>query len=83
MEILLTSIMEQQGQSLKETHFEAIDKYNETVEKLSDQIETYIIKDTLINDIISTEIRYFFEGTKTSEEVSDILQNKVNLYLNE
>lgn len=83
METRLTSMMEQQGQSLNEAQLEAIAGYNEAVEQLSDLINAYILEDTVINDMISAEVQFFFDGSKTAEEVANALQNKVSLYLNE
>lgn len=83
MEIMLTSMMRQQGQSLSEAQLEASAKYNEAAEKLSDQIDAYVIRDTAVNDMIAAEVQYFFEGNKTASEVASTLQNKVTLYLNE
>ena len=83
METMLTSMMEQQGQSLNEAHLEAIAKYNEAVNQLSGQIGAYVIKDIVINDMIAAEVAYFFDGFKSAAEVANTLQNKVTLYLNE
>jgi multiple sugar transport system substrate-binding protein len=83
MVTMLTSMLGQQGQSLNEAQLEAIAKYNEAVEQLSDQINSYRIEDIIVNDMIAAEVSYFFDGTKTAEEVADVLQNKVDLYLNE
>jgi len=83
MELMLTSLMEQQGQSLSEAQLAAIARYNEAVKQLSGQINTYIFEDTIINDMVVAEVQYFFEGTKTAGEAADILQSKVDLYLNE
>ena len=62
---------------------EALTGYNAAVERLSNQINAYIFKDTIVNDMISSEVQYFFEGSKSAEEVANVLQNRVNLYLNE
>jgi len=62
---------------------ETVRKYNEATEKFSDQINTFEIKDAIIDDMIATEADYFFEGAKTAEEVAATLQSKVELYLNE
>lgn len=83
MELMLTGMMAQQGQSLSEAHLEALAKYNEAVERFSDQIDAYFIRDTIIDDMIATEVQYFFEGAKTAAEVAQVLQNKADLYLNE
>jgi len=86
MEATLTSRMGeagQQGQPLNEAQTEAIAKYNEAVKQLSGQINAYVFEDTIINDMISAEVAYFFDGTKTAGEVAGVLQNKVGLYLSE
>ena len=57
--------------------------YNETIELFSDQINTFEIKDTIIDDLILAEADYFFEGVKTAEEVAAALQSRVGLYLSE
>jgi hypothetical protein len=83
MENMLTSMLAQQGQSLNEAQLEAIAKYNEAVKQLSGQIDAYVMRDTVVDDMIAAEVEYFFEGSKTAAEVADVLQNKVDLYLNE
>jgi multiple sugar transport system substrate-binding protein len=71
------------GKELDEDQKVMLSQYTEAVEQLSDQINCYRIEDTIINDMIASEVSYFFDDTKTAEEVADILQNKVDLYLNE
>lgn len=83
METMLTSMMGERGKSLSEAQLEAIMKYNEAVKQLSRQINAYIFEDTIINDMISAEVQYFFDGSKTADEVAKMLQNKVGLYLSE
>jgi multiple sugar transport system substrate-binding protein len=70
-------------QELDENQREVLEKYKAAVETLSDQINRYVIEDTVINDMIALEAEYFFGGTKTAAESAAALQNKVNLYLNE
>jgi hypothetical protein len=53
------------------------------VERLSDQINTYVFQDTTISDMIASDVRYFFSGSQTAGEVAAALQNKADLYLNE
>jgi ABC-type glycerol-3-phosphate transport system substrate-binding protein len=60
-----------------------IDYFYETTEQFSDQINTFEIKDTTVDDMIAAEVVYFFEGTKSAEDVARALQSKVELYLNE
>jgi multiple sugar transport system substrate-binding protein len=71
------------GKELDEDQKEMLSQYTEAVEQLSDQINSYRIEDIIVNDMIAAEVSYFFDGTKTAEEVADVLQNKVDLYLNE
>lgn len=86
-ETVMTGMSGKQGQEMsedqKKTIVEALGGYNETVEKLSDQINSFVFTDSVVNDMISSEVRYFFEGNKTAEEVANVLQSKVDLYLNE
>ena len=69
--------------SLSDIDPEILKQYNDAVESFSNQINTFEIKDTIIEDMIQAEVAYFFEGEKTAEEVASTLQNKVELYLNE
>lgn len=82
-EAVLGGFAGQKGEPLDEKLSDALAKYNETIERLSDQINTYVFEDTIVNDMIAAEVQYFFDGTKTAAEVADVLQNKVDLYLNE
>ncbi|MGL5435732.1 MAG: ABC transporter substrate-binding protein [Lachnospiraceae bacterium] len=72
-----------EGGKLDEVQQKALKDYLAVTEDMADQISSYTIQDTVIEDMVKQEIVYFFEGTKTAEEVSDVLQNKVDLYLNE
>lgn len=58
-------------------------EYSETLNGFADQLNTYLIQDSVINEMINGEVRQFFDGRKTSEEVAETLQSKVELYLNE
>jgi hypothetical protein len=71
------------GQALSAGQRELLEKYRTTVEELSDQISCYVQRDRLIDDMIAQEVRYFFDRSRTAEEVAVVLHNKVNLYLNE
>jgi ABC-type glycerol-3-phosphate transport system substrate-binding protein len=68
---------------LDEVQQQALDQFKEATEGLSDQISTYLIRDIVIDDMINTEVQYFFDGVKSAEDVAAALQNKVSLYLNE
>lgn len=82
-QVLSGALMGRQGQPLDKAQQEALGKYSEAVERLSDQINAYVFEDTVVNDMIAAEVAYFFEGTKTAGQVASVLQNKVELYLNE
>jgi ABC-type glycerol-3-phosphate transport system substrate-binding protein len=71
------------GQPLNASQQAALNNYNAAMEALSDQINTYTIQDTTVNDMISAEVQYFFSGSRTAGEVASVLQNKTDLYLNE
>lgn len=71
------------GEAIAEIDPEVYRKYNEAVEQFSNLINTYDIKDSIIDDMIAAEADYFFNGEKTAEEVARTLQSKVELYLNE
>ncbi|MCL1975812.1 MAG: extracellular solute-binding protein [Firmicutes bacterium] len=78
--------MERQSMELPELDEqmrEALTQWQETTEQLSTQINTYTIHDSVIDDMINTEVQYFFDGVKTAQEVATTLQSKVELYLNE
>ncbi|MDR0669698.1 MAG: extracellular solute-binding protein [Treponema sp.] len=66
-----------------ETWRELLEQYRDTVEELSDQITCYVPGDTMIDDMIAAELPYFFDRSRTAEEVAAVLHNKVTLYLNE
>ena len=73
----------QQGQPLDDNQKADLEEYIKAVEKLSDLISCYNWNDTIIDDMISAEVKYFFDGTKTAADVAAALQNKVELYLSE
>jgi len=62
---------------------QAMEKYRAAVEKLSDSINTFVVQDTSLNDMIASEVFYYFGGSRTAEEVARVLQNKADLYLSE
>jgi len=61
----------------------AYNEYRRIIEVLSDMINTYVYMDTNVNDMIAQEVQYFFDGSRTAEEVARLLQNKADLYLSE
>lgn len=62
---------------------DVLDNYKNAVEQLSGLINTYNVRDSIVDDMISSETRYFFSGEKSADEVAQVLQSKVDLYLNE
>ena len=77
------AFMGQPGQPLDDNQKLALTEYTKTVEALSDLISCYNWNDTVVDDMISSEVKYFFDGSKTADEVAATLQNKVELYLSE
>ena len=72
-----------EGNELDESQKQALNGYLNGVEALSDQINGYTFWDTTIQDMVIKEMEYFFDGTKSADQVCQVLQNKVELYLNE
>lgn len=70
-------------EELNNRQLQAMENYTSALESLSGLIDTYIIQDTNINDMIMQETQYFLTGTRTAEEVTKALQNKADLYLSE
>ena len=62
---------------------QAFEAYKAAVERLSDNINCYVVQDTSLNDMIISEAQYFFGGARNADEVARILQNKADLYLSE
>ena len=71
------------SRTLNEQQRQALDAYKAAVEKLSDSINTYTVQDTSISDMILAEAQYFFNGTRSADEVARVLQSKAGLYLSE
>lgn len=61
----------------------AMHSYLEAHRQMADQINTFPFRDTVIDDMITTEVALFFDGTKSAEEVATSLQSRVGLYLSE
>ena len=58
----------------------------EEVKKFSDfvlSINLLYSGNSEVSDIISEECSAFFSGQKTAEEVAEIIQNRVSVYINE
>jgi multiple sugar transport system substrate-binding protein len=62
---------------------QSLENYKAAVERLSDNINSFVVQDTSVNDMIASEVQYYFDGSRTAQEVARVLQNKVDLYLNE
>ena len=71
------------GKELDESGKAIFDSYVASIERYTSLLNTFLMKDATIDNIVNTEVRNYFEGTKSAEEVAEILQNKVSLYLNE
>lgn len=62
---------------------QALGNYMETVDKFTKLLNKYDIHDEKIDNMVITEVKNFFTGEKTADEVAKVLQSKVELYLNE
>ena len=68
---------------LDEEDLAILEKWVNATEELSAQINTYIYRDSTVDDMIRAEVALFFDGTKSAHEVAAALQSKASLYLNE
>ena len=68
---------------LNDQQRQALTQYKAAVEKISDSINCFVPEDTSLNDMIASEVQYYFSGSKNADEVARVLQNKADLYLNE
>ncbi len=59
------------------------DESIEKVDKLLHSVNKSVLVDLNISRIINEEVNSFFSGDKTAEEVADLIQNRVNTYINE
>jgi multiple sugar transport system substrate-binding protein len=82
-ELLFSGAFMGRGEPLDANQRAALEKYIAAVETLSDRINSFTVRDTLIDDTINAEAQYFFNGSRTAAEVARVLQGKVDLYLNE
>ncbi|MDR0313641.1 MAG: extracellular solute-binding protein [Treponema sp.] len=71
------------GQAPNEQQLQALEKYKAVVEMLSDSINTFVVQDSSLNDMIRPELQYFFAGTRSADEAARVLQNRADLYLSE
>lgn len=69
--------------TLTEAQQAALDTYVDATEKFSDMLNVCPIEDVTINSIIHAEVKAFFEGQSTAEDVASAIQSKVDMYLNE
>ena len=74
---------ENAGEELDADRQAALEKYLETVEKYSSMLNTHILEDSVVTDMVFTEVSSFFDGSKSAEDVAKTLQSKISLYLNE
>jgi len=83
LELSFSGMFRNSNGVLSEQQRRGLEDYKTAVETLSDRINSFVIEDTSVNDMIAQEARYFFEGSRTAEETARVLHNKVDLYLNE
>lgn len=62
---------------------QALGNYMETLDKFTKLLNKYDVHDEKIDNMVITEVKNFFTGEKTADEVAKTLQSKVELYLNE
>jgi len=62
---------------------QALENYLKQLDIFTAQLNKYAVHDYTIDNMINTEVRAFFTGDKSADEVANTLQSKVNLYLNE
>ena len=55
----------------------------DAVRALIDSVDTAVEYNQQISTIISEEAAPFFEGQKSASEVADIIQSRVQIYINE
>lgn len=55
----------------------------DTVRTLLESVDTLYQYDEEINNIMTEETKAFFEGQKTAKDVAEIIQNRVQVYVNE
>ncbi len=59
------------------------DQEVQTIRKLIESVDTLWTSDRQINSIITEEAQAFFGGSKSAEEVADIVENRIRTYVNE
>jgi multiple sugar transport system substrate-binding protein len=68
---------------LNEQQSQALTQYKAAVEKMTDSINCFVVRDSSLNEMIASEVQYYLDGSKTADDVARVLQNKADLYLNE
>ncbi|MCL2420919.1 MAG: extracellular solute-binding protein [Defluviitaleaceae bacterium] len=58
-------------------------EYIAMVEHFTSQLNAFFVTDAIIEDIVLTEVREFFDGSRSAEDVAQTLQSRINLFLNE
>ena len=51
----------------------AMSRYNAAVEALSDNINAFVVTDTVINDMIAAEVQFFFNGSRSGKDFKSSL----------
>jgi len=82
-EIMSLKVGGYRANPLNDNNRQAFNDYLECLNKYSDMLNTYTIRDKRIDDWIGEEAALYFKGEKSAKNVAKALQNKVNLYLNE
>jgi multiple sugar transport system substrate-binding protein len=66
-----------------EAQQQAYDGYAACIDKFSGMINSYAIRDGVLDGMIEEEVKAYFDGEKTADEAARVLQNKAELYLSE
>jgi len=82
-ELAFTGMFRNSNGVLNDQQRKALEYYKAAVERLSDSINCFVLYDASLNDMIASEVQYYFGGSKNADEVARVLQNKADLYLNE
>ncbi|MHC1723355.1 MAG: ABC transporter substrate-binding protein [Aminipila sp.] len=61
----------------------AYEACTKSIEKFTNSLNYYPIKDETIDTMIQKEVENYFNGSKTADQVASTLQEKIELYLNE
>lgn len=74
-------------QMLKDARLEKCDEvsseYVKKIKAYSEQVSAFHFKDVIIENIVSQEVKKFFEGETTADETAEIIQQRVSLYFKE